>query len=457
MKVLFCASEVAPFASTGGLGDVAGSLPLALGKLGIEVMILMPRYRGLSAGPERLADRVRIHFVENEAYFNRAALYGNEAGDYPDNLKRFSFFCHEALSLAKRTGFKPDIVHANDWQTALLPVILKTKLSRDPFFKKTKTLLTIHNLAYQGHFPRELYPELGLDPALFSAEGFEFFGKINLLKSGILFSDAISTVSPTYAREIQTKDHGFWLESVIKKKAKALRGILNGIDETLWDPKKDSLIKHRYSREHLGGKKGNKAELQRVCGLDTNPRPPLFGMVSRLAEQKGIDLLLEIADSFLSKGVQFVFLGNGDDIYKTIFRNMIVRHGKNAAAYFDFDVARSHQIYAGCDFFLMPSLYEPCGLGQLISLTYGTIPVARRTGGLVDTIIDADEDPKKGNGFIFMERSSRPFLKAIERAIAAYQDGHRFTAIRERAMKSDFSWNKSAKMYKQFYAEILKK
>ncbi len=436
---------------------MAGSLPLALGKLGIEVMILMPRYRGLSVGPERLADKVRIHFVENEAYFNRAALYGNETGDYPDNLKRFSFFCHEALSLAKRIGFKPDIVHANDWQTALLPVILKATLSRDPFFKKTKTLLTIHNLAYQGHFPRELYPELGLDQALFSAEGFEFFGKINLLKSGILFSDAISTVSPTYAREIQTKDYGFWLESVIKKKAKALRGILNGIDDALWDPKKDPLIKHRYSRERLEGKKGNKTELQRVCGLATNPRLPVFGMVSRLAEQKGIDLLLEITDSFLSKEVQFVLLGDGDGIYKTIFRNRLVRHTKNAAAYFNFDVARAHQIYAGSDFFLMPSLYEPCGLGQLISLTYGTIPVARRTGGLMDTIIDADEDPKKGNGFIFMEKSSGPFLKTIERAIAAYQDRRRFTAIQEQAMKSDFSWNKSAKMYKQFYAEILKK
>ncbi len=446
---------MAPFASTGGLGDVAGSLPLALGKLGIEVMVMMPRYRGLPADKQQLADNVSIYFVEHEAYFNRAALYGNDRGDYPDNLKRFSFFCHEALSLAKEIGFKPELVHANDWQTALLPVILKTKLSDDPFFKKAKTLLTIHNLAYQGHFPRELYPELERDPALFSAEGFEFFGKINLLKGGLVFSDAISTVSPTYAREIQTRDYGFWLEDVVKKKAKVLRGILNGIDEALWNPAKDSFIKNGYSKEALGGKKENKLELQRVCGFEVNPRVPLFGMVTRLAEQKGMDLFAEIADSLLSQEAQFVFLGDGDGVYKTTFRNIAARHAKNAAVTFDFDLARAHQIYAGADFFLMPSLYEPCGLGQLISLKYGAIPVARRTGGLADTIVDADRDPKNGNGFLFEERSADKLLKAIERAIAAYQDERRFTALQEHAMRLDFSWDKSAKAYQQFYGEIL--
>ena len=455
MKVLFCASEVAPFASTGGLGDVSGSLPLALGKLGIEVMITMPRYRGLPADKQRLADNVHIYFVDHEGHFNRAALYGNERGDYPDNLKRFSFFCHESLSLAKRTGFKPDLVHANDWQTALLPVILKTKLSADPFFKKAKTLLTVHNLAYQGHFPRELYPELELNPALFSAEGFEFFGKINLLKGGLVFSDAISTVSPTYAHEIQTKDYGFWLEDIVKKKAKVLRGILNGIDTALWDPAQDRFLKSGYSKESPEGKKDDKLELQRLCGFEINPRVPLFGMVTRLAEQKGMDLFAEIADSLLSQEVQFVLLGDGDAVYKTVFRNIAARHAKKAAVSFDFDLAKAHRIYAGADFFLMPSLYEPCGLGQLISLKYGTIPVARRTGGLADTIVDADKDPKNGNGFLFEERNADKLFKAIERAIAAYRDERRFATLQEHAMRLDFSWDKSAKAYQQFYEEIL--
>ncbi len=455
MKVLFCASEVAPFASTGGLGDVSGSLPSALGKLGIEVMITMPRYRGLPADKQRLAENVHIYFIDHEAYFNRAALYGNETGDYPDNLKRFSFFCHESLSLAKEIGFKPDLVHANDWQTALLPVILKTKLSGDPFFKKAKTLLTIHNLAYQGHFPRELYPELELDAALFSAEGFEFFGKINLLKGGLVFSDAVSTVSPTYAHEIQTKDYGFWLEEVVKKKAKVLRGILNGIDTALWDPAKDPFLKSGYSKESLEGKKADKLELQRLCGFEINPRVPLFGMVTRLAEQKGMGLFSEIADPLFSSEVQFVLLGDGDAVYKTVFRNIAARHAKKAVVSFDFDLAKAHRIYAGADFFLMPSLYEPCGLGQLISLKYGTIPVARRTGGLADTIVDADKDPKNGNGFLFEERNADKLLRAIERAIPAYRDERRFTALQEHAMRLDFSWDKSASAYQQFYKEIL--
>ena len=434
---------------------MAGSLPLALGKLGIETLVMMPRYRGFRAGKQKLRDHVSICFVENEAYFNRASLYGNEKGDYPDNLTRFSFFCHEALGLAKRIGFKPDIVHANDWQTALLPVILKTKLSDDPFFKKVKTLLTIHNLAYQGHFPKDHYPELALSPALFSVEGFEFFGKINLLKGGILFADAISTVSPTYAKEIQTRDYGFWLEGVVKKKARVLRGILNGIDETLWNPKKDPWIASHYSENDLKGKAADKRDLQRACGLEVNPEIPIFGSVTRLAEQKGMDLLSEIADSFLSKKLQFILLGDGDGVYKTAFRNVAARHPENTAVYFDFDAARAHRIYAGADFFLMPSLYEPCGLGQLISLRYGAIPIVRKTGGLADTIVDVGQDPKNGNGFVFTKPSGTKFMKTVERALSAYQDKARFDALRRRAMKLDFSWNKSAEEYKRFYKEMI--
>lgn len=444
-----------PFAKTGGLADVAGTLPLELGRLGIEVLVAMPRYRGILARKKRLTENVNIVFVENEAYFNRSSLYGNEKGDYSDNLERFAFFCKRSLELTKELGFQPDIVHANDWQTALLPVLLKTKYSKDPFFHKTKSLLTIHNLAYQGIFPQKHYPALELPITLFSIDGFEFYGKINLLKAGILFADALSTVSPTYAAEIQTKEFGFGLEEVVKRKARDLHGILNGIDTTAWNPAQDKAIKKRFTIQTLEDKTVNKANLQKISGLVVDPAVPIFGMVTRLAEQKGLESFAEIADEFLSKDVQFVILGKGDGVYHTMFQNIGARHPKNTVIDLEFNVKAAHRIYAGCDYFIMPSLFEPCGLGQLISLRYGTVPIVRRTGGLADTIIDCGAHPKNGNGFSFDGRFSAGLMKSIGRALKIFEDKKRLKALRKTGMRADFSWKTSANKYVQLYKKML--
>ncbi len=443
-----------PFAKTGGLADVAGALPLALGRLGIEVLIMMPRYRGNIGHQKKLSENVSVHFIENEAFFNRASLYGNEKGDYPDNLERFSFFSHQAFLTAQAVGFKPDLVHAHDWQASLVPVLLKTKFSKDPFFQKTRSLLTIHNLAYQGIFPHRLYAALELGPAFFSVDGFEFYGRINLLKAGILFADSISTVSPTYAKEMQTKEFGFGLEDVVKKRSRNLSGILNGIDTEVWNPAKDRLIKKSYSASTLNGKVVNKAALQRSCGLEVDPDIPLFGMVTRLAEQKGLEAFAEIADEFLSKNVQFVLLGEGDSVYHTTFKNIGARHPKNTSIHLGFKAKEAHLIYAGCDFFLMPSLFEPCGLGQLISLRYGTVPIVRKTGGLADTIVDCEDDPKNGNGFSFSGRFSKAFYHAIERALKVYKNKKELRKLQMTGLAADFSWKHSAEQYKKLYREV---
>ena len=453
IKVLFCASEVAPFAKTGGLADVAGSLPLELGLLGAKILILLPKYRGISSTRKKISENVEVRFIENEEYFNRASLYGEDRGDYPDNLKRFSFFCDASLDLAEKIGFRPDIVHTHDWQTALIPVFLKTKRAPSGFFKRSRSVLTIHNIAYQGHFPAREFGELGLDKDLFSIDGFEFYGKINLLKAGILYADALNTVSPTYAKEIQTKDYGFGLEGVVKTRRWVLKGILNGIDTDVWNPARDRNIPKKYSAADLAGKGFCKARLQKFCGFEVNSEIPVFALVARLAEQKGLDLLSEICNTFLAEKAQLVLLGDGDRSYETTFRNVRNRHPKNSAVFFEFQAALAHQIYAGADFFLMPSYFEPCGLGQMIGMRYGTVPIVRRTGGLADTVTDADSPG--GNGIVFREPDPDKLLEAIRRALKVYRDKKKLGAVRKRAMKKDFSWRKSAKAYLQMYKETL--
>ena len=454
IKVLCCASEVAPFEKTGGLADVAGSLPRALARFGVETLIVMPKYRNVPFTEKKIADGVRARFIAHEEYFNRSGLYGNERGDYPDNLQRFSFFCHEALETARREGFRPDIVHAHDWQTALLPVLLKTKLSSDPFFRAAKSVLTVHNIAYQGHFSQKQYGTLGLDPSLLSIDGFEFYGKINLLKAGILFADEITTVSPTYAKEIRTRKFGFGLEGVVKKRAKHLVGILNGIDTALWDPANDKRIPAAYSADDLAGKKKCKAHLQRTCGFAADPETPVFAMVTRLAEQKGLDLVSEAADELLSKRVQFVLLGEGDRVYHTTFRNIGKRHPSSSRMFLNFDTVKAHAVYAGADFFLMPSYFEPCGLGQMIGMRYGALPVVRNVGGLADTVVDLDRSPKTGDGFVFDAQSPEKLLDAVDRARKLFGEKKRLEAVKTRAMRLDFSWGASAKRYLELYEEL---
>lgn len=451
MKVLFLSSEMAPFAKTGGLADVAGSLPLELARLGVETAAAMPRYRGLPSGVAR-ASGVPVWFIENEAFFNRASLYGDQRGDYPDNLERFAFFCRRALALAEEKGFKPDLVHVNDWQTALVPLFLKE--DKRPFFRKTRSLLTIHNLTYQGVFAHRHFPELGLPKDRFSVDCLEFWGRINLLKGGLVSADALNTVSPTYAREIQTREFGDGLDGVLRDRADRLKGILNGIDAGLWNPRTDRALKARFDARSLEKKALCKTDLQARCGLETDPGIPLFGIVSRLAEQKGMDLFTEIADRFLERRVQLVVLGEGDAVYHTAFKNIATRHPKNTHVRLGFDAEESHRIYAGCDFFLMPSYFEPCGLGQMIGLRYGTVPVARRTGGLADTVVDAS-DAKRGNGLLFDGRTGEGLWKALERSLGLYADGARFADLRRRGMQADYSWNRSAGDYVKYYKEII--
>ena len=451
MKVLFLSSEIAPFAKTGGMADVAGSLPPELARLGVEVIAAMPRYRGLPAGTAWRSG-VPVWFIENEAFFNRASLYGDARGDYPDNLGRFAFFCRRALALAEEKGFKPDLVHVNDWQTALVPLFLKE--DKRPFFKKTRSLLTIHNLAYQGVFAHRHFPELGLPQDRFSVHCLEFWGRINLLKGGLVSADALNTVSPTYAREIQTHQFGEGLDGVLRQRADRLKGILNGIDAGLWNPRTDKNLEARFDARALEKKTLCKTDLQTRLKLETDPGIPLFGIVSRLAEQKGLDLFTEIADRFLARRVQLVVLGEGDAAYHTAFKNIATRHPKNTHVRLGFDAEESHRIYAGCDFFLMPSYFEPCGLGQMISLRYGTVPVARRTGGLADTVVDAS-DAKRGNGLLFDGRTGDGLWKALERSLGLYADGPRLAALRRRGMQADYSWNHSAGDYVKYYKDII--
>jgi starch synthase len=445
---------VAPFEKTGGLADVTGSLPKAMAAHGVETLVLMPKYRNVQAQPKRIAEGAQARFIAHEGYFNRSGLYGNERGDYPDNLQRFSFFCRQALEEAKAAGFRPDIVHVHDWQASLVPVLLRTNSKSDPFFKNTKSVLTIHNIAYQGLFPHRQYGTLGLDPSLFKMEGLEFYGKINLLKGGMIFSDAITTVSPTYMKETQTRDFGFGLEGVLKKRAKDFRGILNGLDTASWDPSHDKNCAATYSASDMSGKAKCKAALQKAAGFAEDPDVPLFAMVTRLAEQKGLDLVSEAADRLLSKNVQFVLLGEGDAVYHTTFANIGKRHPKNSRMYLDFDGAKAHTLYAGADFFLMPSLFEPCGLGQMIAMRYGALPIVRNVGGLADTVLDADETAA-GNGFVFDEQSPEKLLNTVGRALKLWSDKAQLAQVRKRGMETDFSWDSSAKEYLKLYEGLL--
>jgi starch synthase len=467
MKILFCSSEVVPFAKTGGLADVSGALPIALEKQGVEVNVCMPKYGSIKEQDyhiKKLDDKVsyckigkkiKVYFIANENYFNRSGLYGDKIGDYVDNLDRFVFYSRETLNLLKQINFKPDIIHCNDWQTSLIPVYLKTIYSKDSFYKKIKTLLTIHNLAYQGLFGKDQYPKLGLDWSLFNIDGLEFYDKINILKGGIVFSDLISTVSEAYAKEIQTKEFGCGLEGILLKRKKSLSGIINGLDYELWDPAIDNLIFKKYSPETLDDKFINKKKLQEECGLEQNKNALLFGFVGRLAEQKGIDIITNNMDTMFKSNIQMVILGTGDQKYHEILEKLSLKYAKKFALYLKFDNTIAHKIYAGSDIFLMPSRYEPCGLGQMISFKYATVPLAFKTGGLADTIVDLEKNNSKGNGFLFDKYEAKAFMAKFNKAVSIHKDKNAWGKILKRIVKLDFSWQESAKKYKGLYKKCL--
>lgn len=459
MNILFCAAEVVPFSKTGGLADVAGSLPLALGKLGHQVLIATPQYEA-QAGQRlvRISDRVQVIFIEHPGYFFRDGIYGTVKqgvyADHPDNAARFSFLCHEAFKEAKKLGFKPDIIHSHDWHTAPLSMMLKTVYRKDPFFKKTKSVFTIHNLAFQGLFPKSQWRKLGLGPAPQALKKCEFWGKISFIKSGLEYADAVNAVSPGYAREILTPALGCGLDQVLRRRRKAFSGILNGIDTDAWNPSVDSALPKPFSADKPGARASSRLALLRASGLSDRAGEspaPIFGVVSRLTDQKGFDILMGAFEGLMKRGAKFVLLGTGDKRYEEFFKKMQRQYPKQVSCSLGFSGAQASLIYAGSDFFLMPSRFEPCGLGQLIAFRYGAIPIVHRTGGLADTVRDADGHTGAGNGFVFRQFDSASLLEAVDRAFGLFADKGAMERVRAAGMKADFSWKRSARKYQALY------
>jgi starch synthase len=474
LRILFVSAEVAPYAKVGGLADVAGSLPNALRTLGHDVRIIMPRYGCVDPahyglGPAldgfsvSLPDRdepagllvtklnrgVPVYFVESERYLTREAVY-----DYPDDGERFLFFCLAALEAVKQLGWQPDIVHCNDWHTAIIPNLLRTTHGNDPFFAGIATVYSIHNLAYQGIFDQKLLEMAGLGASFLRPEVGEQPGLVNLVSRGILYADAISTVSPTYAQEILTPEYGAGLDGVLKERKARLFGILNGLNTDVFDPATDPHLVACYDLDNLERKVEDKLALQREGGLTEDPSIPLVSLVSRLADQKGFDLLLPIVEPLLNEvGAQFVLLGTGERRYHDFFRCVGERYPGQAAIALAFDGGLAQRIYAGADMFLMPSRYEPCGLGQMIAMRYGTIPVVRRTGGLADTVADYRPSTGEGNGFVFENYTPDACFVALLRAVEAFRRPAEWRLLQRQGMEADFSWGASARQYVELYRQ----
>ena len=475
MKVLFIASEVAPFAKTGGLADVTGSLPQELSRLGHDVRIIMPFYKAVAKG-DFLIKKIRksvdvpfagsvqkgllrrtslsaipVYLLENKEYFYRDHLYGTADKDYPDNPRRFAFFCRGVLELLKRMDYRPDVLHCHDWQTALIPLLLKYEYGHDPFFANMANIFTIHNLAYQGLFPVKSLEAMGLDSSYFTIDRVEYYGKVNLMKGGILTADLVNTVSETYCREILTAEHGCGLEGVLLSRGDDLCGILNGIDYSEWDPATDRSIFRNYNASALSGKTANKKGLQLLLGLEQDATIPLVGMVSRMIDQKGFDLVGQLLPEIARERMQLAVIGSGDEKYTKMFENICAKGAKNIAFHSGFDQSLARKIYAGSDIFLMPSRFEPCGLGQLIALRYGAVPVVRTTGGLADTVTDEKVNGREQSGFAFSAYKKSALMDTLRRAFQVYGDKDRWKKIIRSAMTRDFSWNQSALRYEELY------
>jgi len=463
MKILMVASEATPFSKTGGLADVLGGLPAALAARGEQVAVVTPAYRqnqypnlpheayrnlwiplgpGYSVDIYEVAERnVNVYFVHCPPLYDRDGIYG-----FADDHIRFGVLCMAALGVARHL-FPADIIHAHDWQAALLPVYLREHFFADPTFAGVKVLFTIHNLGYQGIFPPEALAQLGLDPRLFNPEQLEFFGELCLLKGGIGWSDAVSTVSKGYAREVQTPEYGFGLDGFLRKHG-PIAGIVNGVDYAEWNPENDRYIARNYSVNDLSGKRECKRAVMEEYGLPMeNLNRPLIGIVSRFATQKGFDLVADIASPLLNEEVGMVVIGSGDSEYESMFRYLAQARPHQVGVHVGFDNPLSHRIEAGADIFLMPSRYEPCGLSQIYSLKYGTVPVVRATGGLDDTI---DED----TGFKFREYSGSALLQAVRAALAAYRDQDGWVSMMRRGMRKDFSWSAAAGEYVALYRQL---
>lgn len=482
MRVLIAASEAVPYAKTGGLADVVGALPRALRRLGIEADIVIPLHRSvddplrfplmeenvslkvpMGAGEEwgtmeQLAgtgDGPRVFLLRQPRYFGREFLYGTREGDYLDNCERFSFFCRAVMEWVRKLPERYDVIHGNDWQTGLIPAYMKTLYADDPAIASAASVFTVHNLGYQGLFWNHDLPMTGLSWDLFTPKGVEFFGQLNLLKAGLVFTDALTTVSETYSREIQTPEFGYGLEGVLYERRVDLYGIVNGVDYEDWDPSTDPHIAANYSAADLSGKRRCREDLLAEFGWPADVKEPLLGMVGRLAAQKGFDLYEQAAEWLVDRGVRVVVLGSGERRFEEALGGLAARFPDRIAVRIAHDNALAHKVEAGADLFLMPSRYEPCGLNQIYSLRYGTVPVVRRTGGLADTVVDADDSPEGGTGFAFRGYDATDLQHALHRALVAFDDRPRWDAIVARGMAADFSWDASAKRYADVYAKVL--
>ena len=483
LRILFVTPEAVPFAKTGGLADVAGALPKYLQPLGCDLKLVMPYYRmvkktevplrhlggemEVTVGEEtipvdlyqgQLDQEIPVYFIGREEFYDREYLYGTAKGDYFDNAERFTFFSKAALLLCRSLGFSPDIIHHHEWQTGLISAYLKSIYRGDPLFSHTATVFTIHNIAYQGLFRKEKFWLTGLPEEMYNPEGIEFWEKINLMKAGIVYADVINTVSGRYSKEIQTPEFGYGLEGILSKRKEDLYGIINGVDYTEWDPSHDVHVVAHYDPNDLSGKKACKKDLLKEFHLSPSlEKVPLLAMISRLADQKGFDLLAKILEELFNLDVGFVLLGTGEQKYHDLFQQVARKYPQKAGIRIAYDDRLAHKIEAGADLFLMPSKYEPCGLNQIYSLKYGTIPVVRATGGLDDTIVNYDPATRTGNGFRFNRYDAKEFLNQIKVAISFFSQPKHWKQLLQNAMAADFSWQRSAEAYLQLYRKALKK
>lgn len=485
LKILMAASEAGPYARSGGLGDVMGALPAALAQLGHEVKVILPRYASINGAKHRLAAHidslavpdvdgtaegaveragdsfpgVENLFIGSSDYFGRSALYVDPrtGKDYEDNDLRFAFFSRAVLELLRYLEWRPDVIHIHDWQAALIPAYLKVHYRNDKTLAGCPSILTIHNLGYQGLFDGERFENLGLPKEMFYAftGAVEFYGKVNFLKAGISLADKITTVSPRYAREIQSSEEfGCGLQGVLADRSADLFGIINGVDYGIWSPKGDRLIPHRYSMSNLSGKRVNRLDLLKRAGLPVRDKTPIIGMVTRLTAQKGVDLLLDAADDLFALDIQMIILGAGDLVYQRALRRLERKYAPKLRVFLEFNDSLAHLIQAGADMFLMPSRYEPCGLNQMYALRYGTVPVVRAVGGLVDSVIDYDPVTGQGTGFVFDEYTPESMLEALGRTFDLFRKRQAWAKLMKAGMQVDFSWTASAHHYEALYRSL---
>lgn len=482
MKILVAASEAVPFCKTGGLADVVGSLARVLAsRPGHRVALFLPLYRAVRAAPFRLEPvpghfwvpigealekarlwrapwgGVEVFFVDHPKYFDRDELYGTAAGDFPDNDERFIFFCRGVLEGLKFVDIKPDVLHCQDWQSALIPAYLETRYHIDAYYARTASVLTVHNLAYQGQFTKDALFLAGFGWADFTPDKLEFYGGVNFLKAGLVYADALTTVSPTYSKEIQSAEFGRGLEGVLKHRSADLSGILNGLDLDYWNPSTDPHIAERYSEEKAAkGKAACKLALQKSAGLELAASTPLVGVVSRLDDQKGLDVAVQALDALLSGDLQLAAVGSGVPELQDAFQRLAERHPGKVLFRTGYDEPLAHQVYAASDLFLMPSRFEPCGLSQLIAMRYGSAPVVTRTGGLADTVLDASGSDE---GFGFVAPKAEPALvaEALDRALRAFREPASWAGLVRRCMERDFSWERSAGEYLKLFDRVVKK